>query len=239
LSFDHERDGQEDFMPTVMITGANRGLGLEFAREYASEGWTVIATCRDPAKASELKAAGKAIEVHGLDVADFPAIDRLAEKLKGRPIDVLINNAGVIGSERRLGELDGERWLATLRVNSVAPILVAQAFLANLRAGADKKAVFITSMMGSIADNSSGGYYDYRSSKAALNAAVKSFAIDTAPESMIAVVLHPGWVQTDMGGPNAPVARATSVGNMRKVIARLKQRDSGRFFNFDGKELPW
>lgn len=226
-------------MPTVMITGANRGLGLEFAREYAADGWTVIATCRDPAKASELKAAGGTIEVHALDVADFPAIDRLAEKLKGRPIDVLINNAGVMGTERRLGELDGEGWLATLRVNSVAPILVAQAFLTNVRAGADKKAVFITSLMGSITDNTSGGYYDYRSSKAALNAAVKSFAIDTAPDGITAVVMHPGWVKTDMGGPNAPVARATSIGGMRKVIARLKLGDSGRFFNYDGKELPW
>ncbi len=226
-------------MPTVMITGANRGLGLEFAREYASEGWTVIATCRDPASASELKAVGNSIELHGLDVADFPAIDRLAQTLKGRPIDVLINNAGVIGTERRLGELDGERWLATLRVNSVAPILVAQAFLFNLKAGGDKKAVFITSLMGSIADNASGGYYDYRSSKSALNAAVKSFAIDTAPDGITAAVLHPGWVKTDMGGPNAPTERGTSVGGMRKVIARLEPSDSGRFFNFDGKELPW
>ncbi len=226
-------------MPTVMITGANRGLGLEFAREYAAEGWTVIATCRDPASASELKAAGKAVEVHGLDVADFPAIGRLAQTLKGRPIDVLVNNAGVMGSERRLGELDGERWLATLRVNAVAPLLVAQAFLFNLKAGAGKKAVFITSLMGSIADNTSGGYYDYRSSKAALNAAVKSFAIDTASEGITAVVLHPGWVKTDMGGANAPIERAASVGGMRKVIARLKPSDSGHFFNFDGKELPW
>jgi NAD(P)-dependent dehydrogenase (short-subunit alcohol dehydrogenase family) len=226
-------------MPTVMITGANRGLGLEFAREYAAEGWTVIGTCRDPAKAGELKTAGKTIEVHGLDVADFPAIGRLAQTLKGRPIDVLINNAGVIGSERRLGELDGERWLATLRVNSVAPILVAQAFLSNLKAGGAKKAVFLTSLMGSIADNTSGGYYDYRSSKAALNAGVKSFAIDTAPEGITAAVLHPGWVKTDMGGSNAPVERGASVGGMRKVIARLKPSDSGHFFNFDGKELPW
>jgi NAD(P)-dependent dehydrogenase (short-subunit alcohol dehydrogenase family) len=226
-------------MPIVMITGANRGLGLEFAREYAAEGWTVIATCRDPASASELKDAGKTIEVHGLDVADFPAINRLAETLKGRAIDVLINNAGVIGTERRLGELDGERWLATLRVNSVAPILVAQAFLPNLKAGAAKKAAFLTSLMGSIADNTSGGYYDYRSSKAALNASVKSFAIDTAQEGITAVVLHPGWVKTDMGGANAPIARASSVGSMRKLIARLKPSDSGRFFNFDGKELPW
>lgn len=226
-------------MPTVMITGANRGLGLEFAREYAAEGWTVIATCRDPASAGELKAAGKAVEVHGLDVADFPAIGRLAQSLKVRPIDVLINNAGVMGTERRLGELDGERWLATLRVNAVAPLLVAQAFLFNLKAGAGKKAVFLTSLMGSIADNTSGGYYDYRSSKAALNAGVKSFAVDTAADGITAVVLHPGWVKTDMGGPNAPVERGASVGGMRKVIARLKPSDSGHFFNFDGKELPW
>lgn len=226
-------------MPTVIITGANRGLGLEFAREYAAEGWSVIATCRDPARADALKALGKAVEVHGLDVADFAAIRRLAETLRDRPIDVLINNAGVIGSDRNLGELDGESWLATLRVNTVAPILVAQAFLPNLRAGSEKKAVFITSLMGSIADNTSGRYYDYRSSKAGLNAAVKSLAIDLAGDGIIAVVLHPGWVKTDMGGANAPTDPATSVDGMRKVIAKLRRSDSGRFFNYNGKECQW
>lgn len=226
-------------MPTALITGANRGLGLEFARQYAADGWRVIATCRDPTRAGELKTLGDAVDVYALDVSDFPAVSRLAEALKERPVDVLLNNAGVIGTERDIGKLDGERWLNVLRVNAVAPLMVAQAFLPHLRAGAAKKAVFLTSLMGSIDDNSSGRYYDYRASKAALNAAVKSLAIDLAGEGIIAVVVHPGWVKTDMGGPNAPVDAKTSVAGMRKVVAKLTTGDSGRFLGYDGREHPW
>jgi NAD(P)-dependent dehydrogenase (short-subunit alcohol dehydrogenase family) len=226
-------------MPTVMITGAGRGLGLEFARQYVAEGWTVIATCRDPAGATDLKTLGGKVEILSLDVADFAAIRQLSETLQGRAIDILINNAGVIGSDRNLGELEGERWIATLRVNTVAPLLIAQALLPNLRAGTEKKAIFITSLMGSVADNSSGRYYDYRSSKAGLNAAVRSFAIDTQSDSITAIVIHPGWVKTDMGGASAPTETSTSVGGMRRVIARLKPGDSGKFLGHDGKTLPW
>jgi NAD(P)-dependent dehydrogenase (short-subunit alcohol dehydrogenase family) len=226
-------------MPTVMITGAGRGLGLEFAREYAAEGWIVIATCREPTGATELKKLGGKVEIVSIDVTDFTAIRSLNKTLHERPIDVLINNAGVIGKDRNLGELDGDRWLETLRVNTVAPILIAQALLPNLRAGKDKKAIFLTSLMGSIADNSSGRYYDYRSSKAGLNAAVKSFAIDTKDDGITAIVIHPGWVKTDMGGENAPTEIAASVGGMRKVIAGLKAGDSGGFFGHDGRKLAW
>lgn len=226
-------------MPTVMITGANRGLGLEFTRQYAAEGWNVIATCRDPAHADELKKLGGSVEVHGLDVTDFAAVKGLGRTLQGRAIDLLINNAGVIGSDRNFKELDGDRWMATLRVNTVAPVLLTQALLENLRAGKDKKVAFITSLMGSIADNSSGRYYDYRSSKAGLNAAVKSLSIDLAGEGITAVILHPGWVKTDMGGANAPIDAPTSVGGMRKVIGKLRAADSGRFLSYNGKEYPW
>jgi NAD(P)-dependent dehydrogenase (short-subunit alcohol dehydrogenase family) len=159
--------------------------------------------------------------------------------LQKRAIDLLIANAGVIGADRNLGELDGERWMATLRVNTVAPLLVAQAMLPSLRAGRDKTAIFITSLMGSVADNTSGRYYDYRASKAGLNAAVKSFAIDTRDDGILALVIHPGWVKTDMGGANAPVDAPTSVGGMRAVIAKLQARDSGGFFAYDGKKLAW
>jgi len=226
-------------MPTVMITGANRGLGLEFASQYAAEGWQVIATCRDPSGATALQKLGDKVEIHGLDVTDFAAIKRLGAALQTRAIDVLINNAGVIGSERNIGQLDGERWLATLRVNTVAPLLVAQALLPSLRAGQDKKAIFLTSLMGSIDDNSSGRYYDYRASKAGLNGAVKSFAIDTRGDAIAAIVIHPGWVKTDMGGPNAPIDAATSVGGMRQVIAKLTLGESGSFFAYNGKKLAW
>lgn len=226
-------------MPVVMITGANRGLGLEFARQYIVDGWSVIATCRDPAGADALKKLGGSVDIHGLDMADFAAIERLGQTLQARAIDLLIANAGVIGADRNLGELTGERWLATLRVNTVAPILTAQAMLPNLRAGRDKKAIFVTSLMGSIDDNTSGRYYDYRASKAGLNAAVKSFAIDTRGDGVMAIVIHPGWVKTDMGGPNAPIDAATSVGGMRRVIAKLTMGDSGGFFAHDGKKLAW
>lgn len=222
-----------------MITGANRGLGLEFARQYLADGWQVIATCRDPAGATALRKLGDKVEIHPLDVTDFAAIKRLGQALQTRAIDLLINNAGVIGADRNLGQLDGERWMATLRVNTVAPLLLAQAMLPCLRAGRDKTAVFITSLMGSIDDNGSGRYYDYRSSKAGLNAAVKSFAIDSKGDGITAIVIHPGWVKTDMGGPNAPIDAATSVGGMRRVIAKLKPSDSGGFFDHAGKKLAW
>ena len=226
-------------MSTVMITGANRGLGLEFARQYAADGWQVIATCRDPAGATALKKLGEQVEIHALDVTDFAAIARLGQDLQARAIDLLINNAGVIGSERAIGQLDGERWLATLRINTVAPLLVAQALLPSLRAGRDKKAIFLTSQMGSIDDNSSGRYYDYRASKAGLNAAVKSFAIDTRRDGIAALVVHPGWVKTDMGGDNAPIDAITSVTGMRAVIAKLTLAESGSFFAYNGKKLAW
>lgn len=226
-------------MSIVMITGANRGLGLEFARQYAADGWQVIATCRDPASAAALQKLGDKVEIHGLDVTDFAAIQQLGAALQSRAIDVLINNAGVIGTERNIGQLDGERWMATLRINTVAPLLVAQALLPSLRAGHDKKAIFLTSLMGSIDDNSSGRYYDYRASKAGLNGAVKSFAIDTRGDGIAALVIHPGWVKTDMGGANAPIDALTSVSGMRQVIAKLTLAESGSFFAYNGKKLAW
>lgn len=226
-------------MPAVVISGANRGLGLEFARQYVADGWQVIATCRDPVGATALKNLGDKVEIHPLDVTDFAAIARLGQALQSRPIDLLIANAGVIGADRNMGQLDGERWMETLRINTVAPLLLAQAMLPALRAGRDKTAVFITSLMGSIDDNSSGRYYDYRASKAGLNAAVKSFAIDTKADGITAIVIHPGWVKTDMGGANAPIDAPASVGGMRRVIAKLKPGDSGGFFDHAGKKLAW
>ncbi len=226
-------------MPTVMITGANRGLGLEFARQYAADGWQVIAACRDPAQAGELGGLGKAVEIVALEVTDFSAIAQLGERLKGRIIDVLINNAGVIGTERNIGQLDGDRWMTTLCIDTVAPLLIAQSLLANLRAGKDKKAIFITSRMGSIADNTSGRYYDYRAAKAGLNAAVKSFAIDTAGDRIIAAVIHPGWVQTDMGGPGAAITVDQSVTGMLRELDALTLADTGTFRNWRGGQYPW
>jgi len=226
-------------MPTVLVTGANRGIGLEFARQYAADGWRVHAACRRPDTADDLKAVAGDVRIHKLDVSDDRQIADLAQELSGEPLDVLINNAGVMGARTGLGETDTGVWLDTFRINTIAPLHMVECFLNHLERGQQKRIVNLTSRMGSIADNTSGGYYIYRSSKAALNAVTKSLAIDLAPRGIIAVVFHPGWVQTDMGGPGATISPAQSVGAMRAKIAALTAGDSGSFFNYDGSQIPW
>lgn len=230
-------------MPTVFITGANRGLGLEFARQYAADGWEVLAACRDPERAGALRGAagpGGRIEVPKLDVADDDQTRRLAGLLGGRPIDLVINNAGVGGGDRqRLSGIDFDAWLRTLAVNALGPLRVTQALLPNVRAGRGRRIVAITSGMGSIANNTSGGSYAYRTSKAALNAAFKSLAIDLRDDGIAVAVLSPGWVRTDMGGPGARLSPAESVADLRRVIESLDLAGSGGFYNHDGSPLPW
>ena len=225
-------------MPTVLITGANRGLGLEFARQYAAGGWRVMATARDPEGADELRAIQGEVRVEALDMRDFAAVQELGERIGGDPVDVLIANAGTWGPPRIESAADGEAWLEAMAVNSVAPVLLAQALLPQV-AAAKGKLVAITSKMGSIADNGSGGYIAYRASKAALNAAWRSLAIDVAPRKVTAAVLHPGWVKTRMGGASAPLEPPESVAGMRDVIAGLNPERSGGFYNYDGAEIPW
>ena len=231
-------------MPTVLITGANRGLGLEFARQYAAEGWRVIATCRDPAKAKALedieKASSGRVAVHALDVASRESARGLAKALEGQAIDVLVNNAGVYGGDRQaFGKVDDGRWDATLRTNALGPLLVTEALAANLVAGKAKVVACVTSQMGSIADNTSGGAYIYRASKAALNAVTMSLARDLGARGITVLAFHPGWVKTDMGGRNAPVAPEQSIAGMRALIGRTKPGDSGRFVDYTGKPVPW
>ena len=225
-------------MSTVFITGTNRGIGLEFVRQYAAEGWRVHATCRNPAKATELKAVKGDVTIHGLDVADDAAVAALAAELNGEAIDILINNAGILDSSS-FGRTDSDTWLRAFRINSIAPLHLLERFTPHLERGSMKRAAALTSKMGSIADNTSGGSYIYRSSKAALNAAMKSAAIDLRPRGIIVAVFHPGWVQTDMGGAGAQIDTRTSVSGLKARIAALKLGDSGRFFNYDGDELPW
>jgi NAD(P)-dependent dehydrogenase (short-subunit alcohol dehydrogenase family) len=225
-------------MPTVLVTGANRGLGLEFARQYAADGWSVVATARKPDESGELKALPGDLSVEALDVRDFDAVASLADRLGGRPIDVLIANAGTSGPQRIESAADSEAWLETFAVNSVAPVRLAFALLGSVEA-ARGKLVAITSKMGSIEDNGSGGYIAYRSSKAALNAAWKSLSIDVAGRGVVAAVLHPGWVQTRMGGAAAPLRPPESVAGLRRVIATLTPAQSGGFFNHDGTPIPW
>lgn len=226
---------------TVLITGANRGLGLEFTKQYAADGWQVLACCRAPNKADALQALAKAhqnITVLPLDVADFTQIDALAEKLKAQAIDVLINNAGVY-PESSFESLNMDDWALAFRVNSMAPFKMINAFKQHIGNSALKKAVTLSSKMGSIDDNSGGGSYIYRSSKTAVNMVMKSLSIDLKPLGISVVTLHPGWVQTDMGGPNGLINTQTSVNGLRLVIDHVTIENSGKFIAYDGKEIAW
>jgi len=224
-------------MPSIFITGAGRGLGLEFARQYAAAGWTVTAACRDPSRAADL--AALSVETVALDLADGSSILRAAERLAGRSFDVLLNNAGVYGEGQQFGRLSAQEWERVMLVNAIAPLKLTEVFLPHLLAGQRKLAVFLTSRMGSIADNSSGGAYIYRSSKAALNAAVKSLSIDLAPRGVTTLLLHPGWVQTDMGGPNAQISPEQSISGMRRRIDEVEPGQPLKFVNYEGALLPW
>ncbi len=227
-------------MPTVLITGANRGLGLEFARQYAAQGWCVHATCRDPARAEALKKVGGDIGVRALDIGDSAEIDGLAAALHGEPIDVLIANAGIGARQRTsLGDIDEELWGEVMRINVFAQLRLAEAFVPHVAASRRRIMLFLSSRAGSIADNLSGGRYIYRSSKAALNAVIKSLAIDLIPKRVTCVAIHPGWVKTDMGTDDAPLEPAESVAPMRALIERLEPHHNGRFLNYDGVELRW
>jgi NAD(P)-dependent dehydrogenase (short-subunit alcohol dehydrogenase family) len=230
-------------MKHIVITGANRGLGLEFCKQYLKAGNLVTATCRLPKLAAELLALkqqySKELNIIALEITSQEMTTSLTEKID-LPIDVLINNAGFYGPRTAsIENLTSTDWLNVLHINSVAPILVTQALLAKIKPSKDKKIVFITSKMGSLADNSSGGSYCYRSSKAALNAAAKSLALDLKEYNISVGILHPGWVRTDMGGPNGLIDTKTSIAAMREVIAKLNLDTSGSFFNYDGNIIPW
>ena len=220
-------------MPTLLITGANRGLGLEFVRQYAADGWKVIATVRNPDRADDLRRVPGDIRIEPLDVADVDQIRAFAGRID-EPIDHLICNAGVMG---KYNEVDPDSWAYTLRVNVIAPTMLALALVDRIAPGG--KVVAITSKMGSIADNESGGGIIYRSSKAALNAAWRSLAIDWRDRDLAVAMLHPGWVQTDMGGAQAPTPPEESIAGLRRVIAGLTREQSGSFLDYQGNEIPW
>jgi NAD(P)-dependent dehydrogenase (short-subunit alcohol dehydrogenase family) len=237
-------------MPTTLITGANRGLGLEFVRQYAADGWQVIAGCRDPDQAAELQElvarANGAVEPQPLDVADGRSVAELARKLAGRPIDLLVNNAGMGGSGREtLGQIDYERWQEVLAVNTLGPLRVTEALIDNVAASPRKLVVTVSSGLGSLerlaqqSGTGSGLGYAYRTSKAAVNMAMLALAHEVRPRGITVVILNPGWVRTDMGGPNARLSPEESIAGMRRVIAGLTPADAGRFLSYDGTELPW
>ena len=221
-------------MPTVLITGANRGIGLEFATQYADAGWDVIGTARNPDKADDLKAIDN-VTVMRLSVANPHSVDNFFDDLDDRKIDLFISNAGSYGSR----DLDKDSWIETLEVNSIAPVILAMQLAKNMADSDVKKMVAVSSQMGSIADNSSGGSIIYRSSKAALNAAWKSLSIDFHDKNIAMLLLHPGWVQTDMGGENAKIDTHTSVNGMMQMIENLTLDTSGEFRVYDGSEMAW
>ena len=216
-------------MPRVLITGANRGLGLEFVRQFAADGWNVIGTVRnDPGEA-----VGLGADIRQLDMADLDAVAGFA--LDG-PLDLLVANAGTYGPHDATTADEAREWLDTFAVNTVAPYLLAQRVAGNARQ-CGGKLIAVSTRMGSIGDNDSGGFLAYRSSKTALNMAWRTLAL--ANRDLTCAVLHPGWVQTRMGGNNAPVQPRDSIAGMRRVIDGLAPDDSGEFFDFEGKGVPW
>jgi NAD(P)-dependent dehydrogenase (short-subunit alcohol dehydrogenase family) len=241
-------------LSALFITGANRGIGFEFARQYAADGWDVIACCRKPEKADTLQAlahTNPAVRIEKLDVTDDENSAALAEKLKDTPIDLLINAAGIFsgagpginamsGDESQVfGSVDSAAWAKVLRTNAIAPVMIAQAFLKNLIKGKGRKLIMISSHMGSIADMHREDDIAYRTSKTALNAAMKSISLSLRGERIVVASFHPGWVKTDMGGIGASLTPEFSVTHMRRLIANLTSENSGQFINYDGKILPW
>jgi NAD(P)-dependent dehydrogenase (short-subunit alcohol dehydrogenase family) len=227
-------------MAKIVVTGANRGLGLEFVRQLLARGDEVIAAVRHANRASELTALaqGRACRIVSLDAADDASAAGLARELAGEAVDGLINNAGV-GSFDGLAASRTEVMLNEYNVNAIGPLRVARALLPNLRLGAAKKIMSVTSLMGSIADNTSGGAYGYRMSKAALNMGNKCLALDLAGDGITAVVVNPGWVKTDMGGAGAPLTADVSIRGMLAVYDKLTLADTGKFLHHEGRELPW
>jgi len=231
-------------MPAVLITGASRGLGFELAKQYAVEGWRVIACCRKPENAIALKklapSARDMVSVVAMDVADNDTVRNAALTLKDVVVDILINSAGISGvPQQSTGKIDYASWARVLDVNTMGPLRVLEAFTDNLARSERRLVVTITSGMGSLADNTSGGSIAYRSSKAAVNMVMRSAAIDLAPRGITCVLINPGWVKTDMGGPDATLSPQQSVSAMRRLIETLGPNDSGKFYNYDGREYPW
>lgn len=232
-------------MFTALVTGANRGLGLEFARQYSRSGWRVLACCRS--SSAELEGL-KHVDVYQLDVTDHAGIEALAAELSGVEIDVLINNAGVNGQAsmddrspetQAFGNTDYENFMRTLRINLFGPLKVAESFVDHVASSKRKTIANVTSLYGSIGSNESGAFYAYRASKSGLNAITKSMAVDLKDCGVVAVGLHPGWVATDLGGTNADISPEESVAGMRQVLANLNPSNSGKVIAYSGEIVPY
>ncbi|MGF1686250.1 SDR family oxidoreductase [Photobacterium japonica] len=231
----------------VLITGANRGIGLALTQRYLKSGWHVLACCRDINNAdalTQLQALYSHLSLIELEVTDYAAVDALSHSLAHQPLNLLINNAGAYGpTNTSFGDTDVAAWRAVLEVNTIAPLKLVEAFYPQLKSasqpGQPSVVACLSSKVGSMSENTRGGGYIYRSSKAALNSVVKSLSNDFQPDGIIAVALHPGWVQTQMGGPNALIDTATAAQGLRQVINNLTPSDSGLFIDYQGNYLPW
>lgn len=228
---------------TILITGSNRGIGLEMARQFADDGWRVLACCRDLSNATELRSLREQypkLRLFQLDVTDYEHMAALARALDGEPIDILLNNAGYYGPKGvGFGHVDLDEWRRVLEANTIAPYMMAQTFADNVAASERRVIAVMSSKVGSIADNSSGGGYIYRSSKTAVNQVVKSLSVDLRERGVSVIALHPGWVRTAMGGPNALISAEESVAGLKKVLLETDPEHSGHFYNYDGSEIPW
>ena len=221
----------------ILITGANRGLGLEFAKQYSKDTTNrIFACCRNP---KDFPISQDNISVHKLDVSSLSDMDSLKQELGDVSIDLLIHNAGVYGDRSSFGAVQVETWINTLQINAIAPLKLSEKLIDNVASSVHKKIVIVTSKMGSIHDNTSGGSYIYRSSKSAVNMVGVSMSHDLRSKNITVLLLHPGWVQTDMGGPNALITTEQSISGMKQVIEESSIEDSGRFFNYDGKSIDW
>lgn len=232
-------------MASVLITGSNRGLGLEWVRQYAAEGWRVYATCRHPTEAHDLQemaAREKIISIHGLDVTESEEINALAGELMKKPIDVLINNAGVYlekHAEVGLRRLRYADWEYTFRVNTLGAVRVTEAFQEHVSRSQKRLVVVISTQMASISDIAAPGAYYYRSTKAALNAVMEGITHELKPKGIGVLILHPGWVRTRMGGEGTSLVPPESVRGMRALVDNFTLEQTGRFFRYDGIEMPW
>lgn len=228
----------------ILITGANRGIGLEMVRYSAKQGWRVFACCRNPHNADSLfsiaRLSNGSISVHIADMQELSTLQALSYELRNDSIDMLINNAGIYGTDKNtFGAVDVESWLQAFQINCIAPLKMVEAFAEQLSMGNQKLVACMSSKMASMADNGYGNSYIYRSSKAALNAVVKSLSIDLKPQGITSVVLHPGWVKTQMGGPNAEITTQECVDQLFTIMSSLTIKDSGRFIDIDGSDIPW
>ena len=239
----------EDYVPTVLVTGANRGIGLELARQYAARGWTVIGTARKPAEATELNALAAdskgRVSVEALDVVDFKSIEALAKKLEGRPIDILFNNAGITGggeNQQMFRNMQWELFDSVHRTNVVGPLKLSEVFLPHLLAGQQKKISNVSSSQGSIGTNRGGTLYIYRSSKAALNMVMVNLANQLKGKGISVALIDPGPVDTDMmkSLPKKMLRPVpTAAADLIRITDQLSVANSGTFWTFDGTVLPW